>query len=225
LLPRPDHSIIICVANSLSNLFSRLLKREFGDGQTDQAVAADLRKTPREPAGTTARIEWFDDNGVCRSKPVAIQNVSAEGISFVVTEEFPIDQTLWVETDTNEMTKMVVRHCLSEGNYCVIGAYRVGQERRRSDRFPVAGEATLRWGDSQVGLSETKVKVRNATEFGMQIESTIPLPEGTIVQLIGADLQCDGSTCYCREADDKFLIGLHLVRQAYKRESLDFKGD
>jgi hypothetical protein len=214
------------VANSLSNLLGKLLKRDSDHGQgSDAGVAVDQRKTPRTPAGSTARIEWFDDNGVCRSRPVAIQDVSDEGISFVVTEPFPVDQTIWVETRPGEMTKMVVRHCVSEGNFCVVGAFRIGQERRRSDRLHVAGEATLRWGDPQVGASDMKVWVRNATESGMQIESTVPLPVGTIVQVFGKDLQCDGSTCYCRESEDKFLIGLHLVRHAYKRESLDFKGD
>jgi len=216
------------VANSLSNLLGKLLKRDADGGEgidAETGVCVDHRKNARISSGTMARIEWFDDNGVCRSRPVAIQDVSDEGLSFVVTEPFPVDQTIWVETRPGEMTKMIVRYCKPEGNFCVVGAYRVGQERRRADRLHVAGDAMLRWGDPQVGVSDTKVWVRNATEFGMQIESSIPLPVGTIVQLLGKDMQCDGSTCYCREAEGKFLIGLHMVRQAYKRESLDFKGD
>jgi hypothetical protein len=67
--------------------------------------------------------------------------------------------------------------------------------------------------------------VRNATEFGLQIECSVPLPIGTVIQIAGDQLQCDGSTCYCRESGDKFVIGLHLVRQAYNRNTLEYKGD
>jgi hypothetical protein len=45
------------------------------------------------------------------------------------------------------------------------------------------------------------------------------------VQLVGDELQCDGSTCYCHEIGGKFIIGLHMVRQAYNRNTLDYKGD
>jgi hypothetical protein len=59
----------------------------------------------------------------------------------------------------------------------------------------------------------------------LQIECSVPLPIGTVVQIAGDQLQCDGSTCYCRESGDKFVIGLHLVRQAYNRNTLEYKGD
>jgi hypothetical protein len=222
------------VANSLGNLFGRLLKRdsEVGPGQArdeggaaPQADAADLRKDPRARAETPARIEWFDENGVCRSEPVTIRDTSAHGLAFTVGEEFPVDQTLWIESADRQITKTVVRHAAPKGRGFLTGAYRVDQERRRTDRFPVAGEAVLHWGDPQVGPCDTPVTVRNATEFGLQVESTVPLPLGTIVQLIGDELQVDGSTCYCHEAGDKFTIGMHLVRQAYKRNALEYKGD
>ena len=222
------------MANSLGNLLSRLLKRdsEPGPGQSQDAGSADpqpggpeLRKDPRTPTRVPARIEWFDENGVCRSQQVTIRDTSAHGMAFTVGEEFPVDQTLWIESDNHEITKTVVRHTAPKGRDYLTGAYRVDQERRRTDRFPVAGEAVLHWGDSQVGPCDTPVIVRNATEFGLQVECAVPLPVGTIVQLLGDELQCDGSTCYCHEAEDKFIIGLHMVRQAYNRNALDYKGD
>jgi hypothetical protein len=219
------------VANSLGNLFSRLLKRE-SEPAGEQAAhpnpqqeSDESRKDPRTPTDVPARIEWFDENGVCRSEQVTIRDVSAHGLAFTVREEFPVDQTVWIESDSAQIAKTVVRHTAPKGRDFLTGAYRVDQERRRTDRFPVAGEAVLHWGDSQVGPCDTPVTVRNATEFGLQVECAVPLPTGTIVQLQGDELQCDGSTCYCHEAGDRFVIGLHLVRQAYHRNSLDYKGD
>jgi hypothetical protein len=216
------------VANSLGNLFSRLLKRDSELGQTPQARAeqsgAELRKDPRRPAEVPARVEWYDENGVCRSEWVTIRDTSDRGVSFTGSEEFPVDQTVWIESEHNQITKTVVRHTAPKGRDYVTGVYRVNQERRRTDRLPVAGDAVLHWGDPQVGPSDARVTVRNATEFGLQVESAVPLPVGTIVQLRGDELQCDGSTCYCREAGDKFVIGLHLVRQVYNRNTLDYNG-
>lgn len=222
------------MANSLGNLFGKLLKRdsEPGPGQTRDAGGTDaqqdgaeLRKDPRIRTDAQAKIEWFDENGVCRSERVTIRDTSSHGVAFTVSEEFPVDQTVWIESDANQITKTVVRHTAPKGRDFLTGAYRVDKERRRTDRFPVAGEAVLHWGDSQVGPCDTPVIVRNATEFGLQVECAVPLPVGTIVQLLGDELQCDGSTCYCHEAGDKFTIGLHLVRQAYHRNALDYKGD
>ena len=146
-------------------------------------------------------------------------------MAFTVSEEFPRDQTVWVEAEGAPMTKSVVRHTAPSGRDFLSGAYRVDRERRRTDRYPVDGEAVLHWGDSHVGPCDSPVTVHNATEFGLQVESAVPLPVGTIVQLLGDELQCDGSTCYCIELGDKFIVGLHLVRQAYQRNTLEYKGD
>ena len=185
----------------------------------------DLRKDQRLPVDVAVRVEWFDENGVCRTEPAIIEDSSARGLGFTVGEQFPVDQTVWIESAAGDITKTVVRHTALSRNGFRTGAYRVDQERRRTDRCPVGGEATIHWGDTQVGPCDTPVAVRNATEFGLQVECSIPLPVGTVVQIVGDQLQCDGSTCYCRESGDKFVIGLHLVRQAYNRNTLDYKGD
>jgi hypothetical protein len=218
------------VANSLSNLFGKLLKRDpEGDGN-ETGGAYDLqgpehRKDPRAPVNAQARAEWFDEHGACRSQPITILDTSEHGLAFLIDEAFPVDQTIWIETQPDDISKTVIRHREPRSNGFLIGAYRVDRERRRQDRLPAMGGAMLHWGDSQVGPCDSSVNVRNATEFGLQIECAVPLPVGTIVQVQGDQLQCDGSTCYCLESGDKFIIGLHMVRQAYSRNSLDFKGD
>lgn len=216
------------MANSISNLLGKLLKRDTevpGVPEEPETSMDDLRKEQRTEADVAVRIEWFDENGVCRSEPANIKDSSIHGMAFTVAEEFPVDQTLWVETANGAITKTVVRNAAPSGRGYRIGAYRVDQERRRTDRFPAAGNASIHWGDPHVGPCDTPVVVRNATEFGLQIECAVPLPIGTIVQVQGDELQCDGSTCYCRDTGDGFVIGLHLVRKAYSRNSLDYKGD
>lgn len=215
------------MANSISNLFGRLLKRDEPQAAADEPenYMDDLRKEPRMPAQSVVRIEWFDENGVCRSEPANVQDSSIHGMAFTVGEEFPVDQTLWVETENGAVTKTVVRNSAPTARGFRVGAYRVDKERRRTDRFPVGGNASIHWGDPQVGPCDTPVLVRNATEYGLQVECSVPIPVGTIVQLQGDELQCDGSTCYCHESGETFMIGLHLVRRAYNRNSLEYKGD
>lgn len=216
------------MANSISNLLGRLLKRDAEApvaSQEGQSSVDDLRKEQRTPADKTVRLEWFDENGVCRSESAIVQDTSGHGLAFTAAEEFPVDRTVWIETESGEITKTVVRHTAPRARGFLCGAYRVDAERRRTDRFPAAGNATVHWGDPQIGPCDTPVLVRNATEFGLQIECGVPLPVGTVVQIMGDELQCDGSTCYCREDGNKFVIGLHLVRRAYNRNTLDYKGD
>jgi hypothetical protein len=217
------------VGNSIGNLFDRLLKRDNQESapapEASAQTPSDARRQERTDIPGTARIEWLDDDGVCHKQPVALRDSSTKGVSFSAPEEFPVDQTLWIETEPDKIKKAIVRHCLERAGSYVTGAYLVDQERRRLDRFPASGRAVLHWGDPQMGSSETPVFVRNATEFGFQIESKVPLPVGTIVQLCGDELQCDGATCYCREQNGLFVIGIHMVREAYAKNSLDYRGD
>lgn len=217
------------MANSISNLFGKLLKRDgesLGAQQPQQQPDIDdSRKEQRTADESAVRLEWFDENGVCRSEPATIEDTSGHGLAFTANEEFPVDHTVWIENAAGEITKTVVRHTTPSGRGFRSGAYRVVAERRRTDRFPAAGTAMVHWGDPQIGPCDIAVVVRNATEFGLQIECGVPLPVGTVVQVMGDELQCDGSTCYCRESDEKFVIGLHLVRRAYNRNTLEYRGD
>src|SRR5690606_33706480 len=104
-------------------------------------------------------------NGVCHSEPATVRETSGHGLAFTVDEEFSVDQTVWVEGEggEGEITKTVVRHIEPTGRGFRTGAYRVDQERRRSDRQPVGGDAKIHWGDPQVGPCDAPVLVRNAT--------------------------------------------------------------
>jgi hypothetical protein len=156
---------------------------------------------------------WFDGDGNCRSEPVTIRDASPDGILFVTQEEFPIDQTVWIETGDHEEMMFAVKHCEQRGRRYWAGAQRVTHERRRDDRSPVLGGANLHWEHADGGRCQTLALVRNASDSGMQLESSVPLPVGTEVELSGARLRCAGSVRYCRESGHKFLIGLKITEK------------
>jgi hypothetical protein len=84
----------------------------------------------------------------------------------------------------------------------------------------VSGQGRLRWQDAEGGLHDIPVRVSNASDCGMQLESAVTLPIGTLVEMTGDRLQCDGSVCYCRELDGQFLIGVE-IRATFFGENRD----
>jgi hypothetical protein len=201
------------MTTTLEKLFGRLLKGYSESDSRDINLSqgpADLKGISRTMEGISSKVVWLDGKGVRSSKSVTIRDVSSEGISFSCHEKFLVHQTVWIETG-KEMTKAVVRHCQPRGRLYLIGAQMVGAERRREERSPVSGEAMLSWEHPDGGFCHAAVRVHNASDSGVQLQSSVPVAIGTAVKLIGPRLQCYGSTCYCQESEDQFLIGVQVT--------------
>ncbi len=187
------------------------------------ASFTDRRSQPRVGRREPVTLEWFDPNGACHSERATVCDSSPDGFGIRASEEFLVGQTIWVETDPGAIAKAVVRHCGGEGSAFFAGALRVAQERRRADRNPVCGGATLNWGATKGEKRSSPVLVRNVTEQGLQIESPQPVPVGIIALMQGELLEWVGSTCYCKSQGDRYLVGMHLVRQAYDKATTQYE--
>jgi hypothetical protein len=208
------------MAISLEKMFGRLSK---GDSESDSPSGprglAALRKH-RTSEGVSSRAEWLGHTGVRSSISITIRDVSSDGISFFSHEKFKVHQTLWIKTGAIEITKAVVRQCERQGRFYVIESKVVVEERRSGERSPVSGAAMLRWEHSDGGFCHAAVLVCNASDSGMQLESSVPVGIGTTVNLTGAILRCDGAVRYCHESGDRFVIGVEITR-TFSKESRD----
>ena len=221
--------IIRVVLSSIDSLFRKLRRKKAFELVSPllkgHETTRENRKQPRLPAEEPATVEWYDTNGVCKSEKVTICDSSPDGLGMQVHQDFPKGQTVWVETEPDKIVKAVVRHSSTQGSGFFAGAIRIQHERRRVDRNPVGGEAVLHWGASNGERRSAPVVVRDASEFGLQLESPLPVPAPGVAKLEGQSLQCVGSTCYCRQEGDHYVVGMHLVRQPYSKNSLDYKDE
>ncbi len=69
---------------------------------------------------------------------------SNDGFSLRSQEPLRAGFEVWI-SDSSGIHKTSVRHCEQEGDYYVLGLYRISREQRRFDRVLVDGSATLDW--------------------------------------------------------------------------------
>ena len=93
------------------------------------------------------------------------------------------------------------------------------RERRALKRQPVGGGGTLFWTDPFGRCGASAVVARNVTEKGIQLEARERVPVPAVVRLSGQTLECTGSTCYCSQAGEKYLVGILLFGQPYGKQA------
>ena len=91
-------------------------------------------------------------------------------------------------------------------------------ERRQRKRKSCEGGGTLHWRDPRTGRRTAPAVARNVTETGLQLETSLAVPVGTIVRLSGRTLECIGTTRYCRSVGVKYHVGITLDFPAYPKE-------
>ena len=91
-------------------------------------------------------------------------------------------------------------------------------ERRRQKRKSCEGGGTLHWRDPRTGRGAAPVVARDVTETGLQLETPLRVPVGSIVRLSGRTLECIGTTRYCRRVGEKYHVGITLDFPPYPKE-------
>ena len=91
-------------------------------------------------------------------------------------------------------------------------------ERRRQKRKSCEGGGTLHWRDPRTGRRTAPVVARDVTEAGLQLETPLAVPVGTVVRLSGRTLECIGTTRYCRRVGEKYHLGITLDSPPYPKE-------
>lgn len=159
-----------------------------------------------EPAG----LFWVDEAGEDQFEAVRVVDRSKIGAGIHTSVELTPGQQLWLDF-RDRSTKAVVRYVRKNGSGFRVGIRLVPSERRREERQPVDGAAVVEWNfDGQE--HRCPVRVRNATQFGLQVSAKEPLPVDLPVRIVGDNMLCFGVTCYCTKAHDEHLVGVHLSR-------------
>ena len=93
------------------------------------------------------------------------------------------------------------------------------RERRALKRQPAGGGGTLFWTDPFGRSGACAVVARNVTEKGIQLEAREKVPFPAAVRLSGQTLECIGSTCYCSQAGEKYLVGIVIAGRPYGKQA------
>ncbi len=173
----------------------------------------EKRREPRVSAAESATVRWQKPDGELSALEVEITDTSSKGLGIRLPDEIPVGQTVTISAGEDKKYRGVLRHCRPQDDGYFAGVVLVFRERRRNDREPLAGEGTLSWAGPTGAHNEEQVRVRNLSEEGIQLEVPREVPVSSMVRLSGVTEECFGSTCYCEPDGDKYLVGLHLVRQ------------
>jgi hypothetical protein len=78
----------------------------------------------------------------------------------------------------------------------------------------------VHWGGKSM-----RVMIRNVTGQGLQFEAAKAIPDATVVRLSGRNVECQGITRYFKPVNDRYLVGVELVRPPYSKHDRDYKED
>jgi hypothetical protein len=82
-------------------------------------------------------------------------------------------------------------------------------ERRRSPRFARNDQVLLKQLSDVEGTFD--VRIVDASDNGMRIESTLPLRPGTLIQIEGRDTLLLGEVLYCQTINESHFLGVELT--------------
>ncbi len=173
----------------------------------------EKRREPRVSAAEPATVSWRKPGGELAALEIEITDTSSKGLGIQLPDEIPVGQTVTISATEDKKYRGVLRHCRPQNGGYFAGVVLVFRERRRHDREPLTGEGTLSWAGPTGTHNEEQVGVRNLSDEGIQLEVPRAVPVPSMVRLSGVTEECFGSTCYCERDGDKYMVGLHLVRQ------------
>lgn len=190
---------------------------------------AETHKSPTRKRRAQSRVRWnqqgtciwIDSEGRHQSQPIEILDRSHDGLGLRLSERLEAGQTVWVETDGGTFPKGVVCFCEPDGEGYRAGLMRVERERRRFDREPSGGAATLTWMVPPAARVSLSVLVRNITADGLQLEAQMAVPISSVIRLSGQELECQAITRYCRSTDGMYVIGIEFLRSPYDKDTPD----
>lgn len=198
--------------------FLRLLRGVFS------LVLGSLDESEERPRGDHAiAVHWLDSRGAHRTKEAEVVRHTATHI--VVEMAVPLEVTREVGILGDAACRAVVVECKPGVDGYVLTLSRVQKEERRFDRVETSGKATLTWRATDGTEHMGKVEIRNLSEGGLQIACANPIPVPEVVRIEGERIGCLGSTCYCHQVGEEYLVGLQFVQRPFLKKSLDYEED
>ena len=206
---------------SLANLRDRLLQT--GGRLVNHASSnsgpdkPEHREMERRPASDSLEVFWFDDDDVRREASARVVDATADGFGLVTADPLPVGRTVWLISPNCDERRVVVRHCSPLAEGWKSGVYWVKSERRRTDRWPVSGSATLTWtGDGK--RHEAIVEMMDITESGARVDSPVAIPMGATCQISGLEFRCEGRVCSQVPAPkNRYRVGIEFYRSSIFR--------
>ena len=192
----------------------RLLRRASSNSGPDKS---EHRERERRPASDSLEVFWFDDDEVRLEASARVVDTTADGFGLVTADPLPVGRTVWLISLACDERKVVVRHCSPLADEWKSGVYWVKSERRRTDRWPVSGSATLTWtGDGK--RHEAVVEMMDITESGARVDSPVAILMGATCQISGLEFRCEGHVCSQVSAPkDRYRIGIEFYRSSIFR--------
>ena len=191
--------------------------------ETHKSLTRKRRSQPRVRQHQQATCIWIDSEGRHQSQPIEILDRSHDGLGLRMSQRLEAGQTVWVEMDGGTFPKSVVCFCEPDGEGYRAGLMRVERERRRFDREPSGGAATLSWMDRPAAWVSVPVLVRNITADGLQLEAPMAVPVSSVIRLSGQELECQAITRYGRPAHGVYVIGIEFLRSPYDKDTPDYR--
>ena len=193
----------------LEAAFARLLKGK----REANAHRGERRREPREPADGGALLEWIDEADVPQAELVKLADRSPNGFGFHSKRELLPGTPVLLTENGPGAVKAVVRRSAGnpEGGFDH-GVRVIREERRRHDRVPLDEPATL----AAIGVrgESIDVRIRDASESGVQLESPVEIGVDTPVRVAHGGWHRSGVVAHTVSHDGAYRLGIHFVGPA-----------
>jgi hypothetical protein len=162
-----------------------------------------------------AKLEWHDtQTGEPHSCIAEVRKRGDRGIS-VMAPRTPGTGEMATLRDGQSVYRVIVEKYLDMTDGFAVNLSYVSAGRRREQRTPVRGEASISWdtGGHSTFRAGCEVQVTDVSSDGLQLISPEPIPDAAVVRVFGESLQCIGKVRYCLEQGTSYRIGLHFIRK------------
>ncbi len=162
-----------------------------------------------------AKLEWHDSQtGEPHSCITEVCKRGDRGVS-VMAPRCPEKGEIATLRDGQSVYRVIVDKSLDMSDGFVVTLNYVSAGRRREERVPAAGAASISWdtGGHSAFRAGCEVQVTDVSSDGLQLISPEPVPDAAVVRVFGESLQCLGKVRYCLEKGDSYRVGLHFIRK------------
>ena len=159
-------------------------------------------------ASESVEVFWANESDVRREASGRIVDASTDGFGLATADPLPVGHVVSLISPDCDERKAVVRHCSPLADGWKSGVYWVKLERRRMDRWPVSGSATLTWSDGGK-RREAIVEMMDITESGARVDSPVAIPTEASCRISGQEFRCQGHVSNRVPAPkDRYRLGL-----------------
>lgn len=172
-------------------------------------VSKERREHRRIPALGPAKVMSVSDSGAIQDSNVQLQDFSQGGYGVLTEYKLPVGELVWVERQTGDLQKAVVRYSRHVGGLeWRTGLRLLEKERRSADRDRVNGAAFLSWLTPNGSHRSTAVTVVDISDTGAGVVAAEQAPVGVLATLRGSSLVCSCLIKRCDPDRKGYRVGL-----------------